>query len=71
VVEIKARQIITDDKPTRYVDLGREFCAVTRQETKAFVAEHHRHNAAPRAWKFGQGLLSSGELVAVVIAGRQ
>jgi hypothetical protein len=67
---VTVRQIITEDTPTWCVDEGLTFCPVTWQEAKSFVAEHHRNNGAPQGWKFGQGLRSAGELIAVVIAGR-
>mgnify|MGYP001575998886 FL=1 len=40
------------------------------REARQFVAAHHRHNVAPRGWKFGVGLHLDGSLVAVGIAGR-
>jgi hypothetical protein len=67
---VAIRQIIMVDTPTWCVDEGLTFCPVTWQEAKNFVADHHRNNDAPQGWKFGHGLRSSGELVAVVIAGR-
>lgn len=35
-----------------------------------FVAKHHRHNKAPRGWKFGVGVMAHGVLVGVASAGR-
>jgi hypothetical protein len=67
---IKTRQIITEEAPSWCVDPGLSFSPVDWKDAKAFVAEHHRNNAPPPGWRFGQGLRSSGELVAVVIAGR-
>ncbi|RZU28924.1 XF1762 family protein [Edaphobacter modestus] len=67
---VGVRQIITQETPTWCVDTGLSFCPVTWQEAKAFVSQHHRNNAAPQGWKFGHGLRSCGELVAVVTAGR-
>jgi hypothetical protein len=43
---------------------------VSLREARAFVAAHHRHNVAPRGWKFGVGLWQDDALVSVGIAGR-
>lgn len=43
---------------------------VTLQRARDFVTEHHRHNAAPRKWKFGVGCELGGVLVGVAIASR-
>lgn len=40
------------------------------REARAFVAQNHRHNVAPRGWLFGVGLRRGDELVGVGIAGR-
>jgi hypothetical protein len=36
----------------------------------AFVAEHHRHHAAPRGHKFSIGIAEGDELVGVAMVGR-
>lgn len=43
---------------------------VTLVEARRFVAEHHRHNKAPRSWRFGVGVELDGELVGLGMAGR-
>lgn len=43
---------------------------VTLRRAQAFVAEHHRHNSAPRGHKFSIGLARGDELVGVLICGR-
>lgn len=43
---------------------------VTQRQARAFVAEHHRHNAPDRGDVFRVGLEHEGELVAVASAGR-
>lgn len=68
---VRIRQIIAGvELPTWTVDAGLDFCEVTLDEAKSFVADHHRHNAPPLGWKYGIGLRSGSELVAVMMAGR-
>jgi hypothetical protein len=43
---------------------------IALRHARAFVAEHHRHNLAPRGWLFGVALELDGAVVAVAIAGR-
>lgn len=65
------RQIITGDEcPSWTVDPGLALCDVEWAEAREFVRTHHRHNAPPPGWKFGAGLTSGSELVAVMMAGR-
>lgn len=52
------------------LDFGLEFCAVTLAQAKAFVLEHHRHNAPPIGWRWGHGLMNGRDLVAVCMVGR-
>lgn len=52
------------------LDQGLEVRPITFKQATAFVAEHHRHNKAPRGWRFGAGAFNGGELVAVVMVGR-
>ena len=67
----RIRQIITSDEcPTWTVDPGLKVCDVEWSVAREFVRTHHRHNAPPPGWKFGAGLTSGSELVAVMMAGR-
>lgn len=43
---------------------------VLRDDARAFVDVHHRHNDPPVGWLFGCGLFIGDELVSVVMAGR-
>ena len=43
---------------------------VTFADAAAFVAEHHRHHAAPIGHKFSIGLADGDELVGVAMVGR-
>ncbi len=44
---------------------------ILRDEARAFVAEHHRHNGPPVSWLFGAALRDeAGTVVAVAMAGR-
>jgi hypothetical protein len=67
----RLRQLILDsESPTWTVDPNLEFYDVTWPEARDFIALHHRENKVPQGWKFGAGLKSSSEFVAVMIAGR-
>ena len=45
--------------------------AIELDDAKAFVAQHHRHNHAPKIyWRFGVGLELDGTLVGVAMGGR-
>jgi hypothetical protein len=68
---IMPRQLILDsESPSWIVDSGLEYVEVQWAEAWDFVNEHHRQNDAPAGWKFGIGLRSGSELVAVMKAGR-
>jgi hypothetical protein len=43
---------------------------LTQRQARAFVAEHHRHNGAPRGDVIRVGVEVDGELVGVATAGR-
>lgn len=43
---------------------------VAFREACAFVEDHHRHNKAPRGWKFGVGVCVDSKCVGVAIASR-
>lgn len=43
---------------------------ISLREARSYVTEHHRHNGAPRGWKFGAAITADGETVGVVIVGR-
>nr|DAW34940.1 MAG TPA: protein of unknown function (DUF4338) [Caudoviricetes sp.] len=47
-----------------------ELTPITLRQAKAFVNEHHRHNAAPQGHKFSIGLTDGGTLIGVCIVGR-
>ena len=47
-----------------------ELVPIALRDARRFIAEHHRHNAAPRGWLFGVSLVRDGELRAVGVAGR-
>ena len=47
-----------------------ELTPVTLRQARAFVDQHHRHNAPPQGHKFSIGLSRAGELVGVAIVGR-
>ncbi len=66
----RVRQIVTTREcPQWIVDPGLNLCEVTWAVAKEFVAAHHRQNDPPPDWKFGTALLSSGELIGVMMAG--
>lgn len=50
--------------------MSAELVPLTRQQARAFVAEHHRHSTPPLGDVFRVGLEVDGELVGVAIAGR-
>ncbi len=50
--------------------MGLQIVPVSFREAKDFVNQHHRHNPAPRGWKFGVGVEEDGVLVGVAMAGR-
>lgn len=43
---------------------------ITLRAARRFIAEHHRHNLAPRGWLFGVALVADGQVRAVGVAGR-
>lgn len=43
---------------------------IALRHARAFVAQHHRHNVAPRGWLFGVALEHDGQVIAVAIAER-
>lgn len=43
---------------------------ITLREARRFIAEHHRHNIAPRGWLFGTSLELNGVRVGVGVASR-
>lgn len=43
---------------------------MTQRQARAFIAQHHRHNGAPRGDVIRVGLAVDGQLVSVAIAGR-
>lgn len=43
---------------------------VDLREARRFIADHHRHNQAPRGWRFGTSLHRDGVIVGVAIASR-
>lgn len=47
-----------------------ELVPVSLRQARAFVAAHHRHSEPPQGWLFGVGILESGNLAGVAIAGR-
>lgn len=47
-----------------------ELTPITLRQAKAFVNEHHRHNAAPQGHKFSIGLTDGKALIGVCIVGR-
>ncbi len=47
-----------------------ELRPVTLKLCQQFIARHHRHNNAPRGWKFGVGVFAGNELVGVGVASR-
>ena len=47
-----------------------ELRPVTFKEAVAFIAQHHRHNAPPRFWKFGVSVVDGDRMVGVAVANR-
>jgi hypothetical protein len=43
---------------------------ITLRQARQFITAHHRHNIAPRGWRFGVGILADAELVGVAVGGR-
>lgn len=52
------------------LDFGLELGPVTRDEAKAFVLTHHRHNKPPCGWRWGHGLFNGDDLIGVAMVGR-
>lgn len=50
--------------------LGVVVMPVTLRDARRFIAEHHRHNVAPRGWLFGARLVAEGVTVGVGVASR-
>jgi hypothetical protein len=63
------RRVVEDGLQLR-LDWHPRVVPVTLRQARAFVQEHHRHNAAPVGWRFGAGLANGQDLVAVVVVGR-
>jgi hypothetical protein len=47
-----------------------ELVPITRDEARAFIERHHRHNPPPPGWKFGMAVADEGEVVGVAMVGR-
>jgi hypothetical protein len=63
------RQLILNSESLSWtVDAGLEYGEIEWAEARDFVNDHHRENNAPAGWKFGIGLHSGSELVAVMMA---
>ena len=52
------------------VDFGLELRDISLVEAKAFIGEHHRHNAPPVSWRWGHAVYNGHELIAVAMVGR-
>lgn len=52
------------------IDFGLELGPVEQATARAFVADHHRHNAPPAGWRWGIGCYNGDELVAIGWVGR-
>jgi hypothetical protein len=63
------RRVVEDGLQLR-LDWHPRVVPVTLRQARAFVQEHHRHNAPPVGWRFGAGLANGQDLVAVVVVGR-
>ena len=61
---------VVDDGLQLKLDWHPRVVPVTLAQAKAFVLQHHRHNAPPVGWRFGAGLANGHDLVAVVVVGR-
>lgn len=75
---LEVRAVITDAQRTgqwtldfglTLVNPGDEGCP-TRDEARAFVAAHHRHNKPPIGWRWGHAIDNGTERVAVAMVGR-
>lgn len=69
---LDVRQVICEPQ-TRgswTLDYGLRIGPVEQATAKAFVREHHRHNAPPAGWRYGLGCYNGGELIAVAMIGR-
>jgi hypothetical protein len=65
------RQVITDAECGRWVvDNGLQLAGVALEDARAFVAAHHRHNVAPRGWRWGHAAVNGGARVAVATVGQ-
>ncbi len=68
---IVVRDVIANESCLSWtLDYGLELRSVLFPEAAAFVTEHHRHNEAPKGWKFGTAVYNGQELIGVVMAGR-
>jgi len=80
---IDARQLIADEGLGLHygnagltIDPGLQHGPVRQRDAKALCREHHRHNRddeghrPPAGWRWGHGLYSGDELIAVAMVGR-
>lgn len=52
------------------LDYGLTLGRIARDEAKAFVREHHRHNPPPAGWKWGHAIYNGDDLIGVAMIGR-
>lgn len=52
------------------LDYGLQLREIAQADAFAFIAAHHRHNVAPRGWRWGHALYNGDTLVAVATVGR-
>lgn len=52
------------------IDFGLELGQVPQAEAKAFIRQHHRHNAPPAGWRWGSAVRNGQDVVAVGWVGR-
>jgi hypothetical protein len=70
---VDVRTVHTDVEKTHgqwTLDWGLELGEISRDDAKAFIAKHHRHNAPPVSWRWGHAVYNGPDLVAVAMVGR-
>ncbi len=68
---IYVRSVVSEPVGTMLLDYGLRFGPVpSRDDLKAFINTHHRHNPAPLGWRWAHALYNGPELIGVATVGR-
>lgn len=67
---IAVRTVVPSDLGVETLDYGLELVSVDLATAKAFVRDHHRHNAPPAGWRWGHGIRNGRDLIAIAMVGR-